>query len=77
MSVGCCHISGVKYLSENREIILSVFQKHYGSNATLSDSEEINMFTQKTVPIKLIHIDGKTSQFCMCACHKIGVHMDH
>lgn len=77
MSVGCCNISGVKYINENGEMIQSVFQKHYGVSASLSDSEEINMFTQKPVHIKLIHIDDQTSKFCMCGCHKVGIYMDH
>jgi hypothetical protein len=77
MIVGCCNISGVKYISENGEMIQSVFQKHYGVSASLSDSEEINMFTQKTVPIKLIHVNGSSSKFCMCGCHKVGIYMDH
>lgn len=38
MSVGCCNISGVKYISENGEMIQSVFQKHYGVSAILADS---------------------------------------
>jgi hypothetical protein len=77
MSVGCCNISGVKYISENGEMISSVFQKHYGVSAILTNSEEVNMFTHKPMPIKLIHVNGQSSKFCMCSCHKVGIYMDH